>query len=103
MSPPRRHIPLRSCVVCRNKRPKAELIRIVATPLGSVEVDLTGKGQGRGAYVCGDTGCAQGSLRRNRIEYALRRRMTDEDWLKVLSSTEAIGSETAPGAIAGAS
>jgi predicted RNA-binding protein YlxR (DUF448 family) len=103
MSPPKRHIPLRSCVVCGAKRSKRELIRIVATPLGPVEVDLTGKGHGRGAYVCGDTGCARGSLRRNRIEYALRRRLTDEDWLKVLSSTEALGSATAPGATSDAS
>ena len=44
-------IPLRSCVVTREKLPKQELIRVVRTPEGSVIVDTTGKANGRGAYL----------------------------------------------------
>ncbi len=44
-------IPMRSCVVTKEKLPKQELIRIVRTPEGIVIVDLTGKANGRGAYV----------------------------------------------------
>lgn len=46
-----RKIPMRSCVVTREKLPKGELIRIVRTPEGSVIVDVTGKANGRGAYL----------------------------------------------------
>ena len=44
-------IPLRTCVVTGEKLPKKELLRIVRTPEGTVIVDLTGKANGRGAYV----------------------------------------------------
>ena len=44
-------IPLRSCVVSREKLPKQELVRIVRTPSGEVVIDLTGKTNGRGAYL----------------------------------------------------
>lgn len=44
-------IPLRSCVISREKLPKAELIRIVRTKDGEVLVDETGKLNGRGAYL----------------------------------------------------
>lgn len=39
------------CVVTREKFPKNELIRVVKTPSGSVVVDITGKANGRGAYL----------------------------------------------------
>lgn len=44
-------IPLRSCVISREKLPKSELIRIVRTPEGSVIIDPTGKANGKGAYL----------------------------------------------------
>ena len=42
---------MRSCVVTREKLPKGELIRVVRTPEGNVIVDVTGKANGRGAYL----------------------------------------------------
>jgi len=44
-------IPMRSCIVTKEKLPKKELIRVVRTPEGNVIVDLTGKANGRGAYL----------------------------------------------------
>lgn len=44
-------IPMRSCIVTKEKLPKQELIRVVRTPEGNVIVDLTGKANGRGAYL----------------------------------------------------
>ena len=46
-----RKIPMRSCVVTREKLPKMELVRIVRTPENNVIIDLTGKANGRGAYL----------------------------------------------------
>lgn len=42
---------MRTCVVTREKLPKAELVRVVRTPLGEVIIDETGKANGRGAYL----------------------------------------------------
>ena len=49
-------IPMRSCVVTREKCEKKDLIRIVRTPEGIVKIDLTGKMNGRGAYIKKDIG-----------------------------------------------
>ncbi len=45
------------CVVCRQKFDKRELTRIVRTPDEGVVVDVTGKRNGRGAYVCDNAAC----------------------------------------------
>ena len=42
---------MRSCVITREKLPKQELVRVVRTPEGNVVVDVTGKANGRGAYL----------------------------------------------------
>ncbi len=44
-------VPMRSCVVTREKLPKKELIRVVRTPEGNIIVDESGKANGRGAYL----------------------------------------------------
>ena len=44
-------IPLRTCVVTKEKLPKRELVRVVRTPLGEVIIDETGKANGRGTYL----------------------------------------------------
>ena len=46
-----RKIPMRSCVVTKEKLPKQELLRIVKTTDGSVVADISGKINGRGAYI----------------------------------------------------
>ncbi len=46
-----RKIPMRTCVVTKEKLPKGELIRVVRTPDGEVIIDETGKANGRGAYL----------------------------------------------------
>ena len=44
-------IPMRKCVATNESLPKKELIRIVRTPEGTIEIDETGKRNGRGAYL----------------------------------------------------
>ncbi len=46
-----RKIPMRSCVVTKDKYPKQELVRVVRDNQGLVSVDLTGKLNGHGAYL----------------------------------------------------
>lgn len=53
----------RTCIACRRVRPKADLMRIVRRPDGTVAVDAAGREQGRGAYVCRDEACAAGARR----------------------------------------
>ncbi len=48
-----RKIPMRKCVVTQERFPKKELIRVVRTPEQTIEIDLTGKKNGHGAYIQG--------------------------------------------------
>ena len=48
-------IPLRTCVITKEKLPKQELVRVVRTPEGNVIVDTAGKQNGRGAYLKRDS------------------------------------------------
>jgi len=74
----RKHIPQRTCIACRSKRPKRELVRIVRTPTGDVAVDETGKKSGRGAYLCPARECWHRALSEGLLSRALRVSLTQE-------------------------
>jgi len=60
----------RMCVVCRQMRPKEELLRIVRMPDG-IRIDETFKAQGRGAYICKSVQCIKEARRRRAFERSL--------------------------------
>ncbi len=73
-------IPKRMCVGCREMKPKKELVRIVAVPPeegGGAAVDLRGKRNGRGAYVCRSAVCLEKARRSGAIAKALEREISD--------------------------
>ena len=82
---PIKHIPLRTCVACRRIKTKRELIRLVRTPDGKIEVDGSGKKAGRGAYLCREWECWQTGLKGNRLEHTLRGSITQEDREKLIN------------------
>ncbi|MHB1406558.1 MAG: RNase P modulator RnpM, partial [Desulfitobacteriaceae bacterium] len=66
-----RKVPMRMCLGCQEMKPKKELIRIVRTPEGTVELDSTGKRNGRGAYLCPRIECLKTAAKAHRIQKAL--------------------------------
>jgi len=68
----KRKAPLRTCIGCMQQRNKRELIRVVRTPAGQVELDPTGKKAGRGTYLCRSSGCFRAALAGKRIERSLK-------------------------------
>ena len=78
-SPPRRHVPERTCISCRSVSTKRQLIRIVRTPDGSVEVDPSGKRPGRGAYLCSAGACWQQALKKGALSRALKVQLAEAD------------------------
>jgi predicted RNA-binding protein YlxR (DUF448 family) len=67
-----KHIPQRTCIVCRTTQPKRAFVRIVRTPTGEVVIDPTGKKSGRGASVCGTRACWTRALAGMVLDRALR-------------------------------
>jgi uncharacterized protein len=78
MNTRRKHIPQRTCVVCRTKDAKRQLTRVVRTPDGRVEIDPTGKRSGRGAYICDNPACWVRAADSNALGAALRVVLTDD-------------------------
>ena len=74
-----KHIPQRTCTACQQKRDKKDLIRLVRTSNGNTEVDLSAKKPGRGAYLCPQKDCWEIGLRRNRLEHALRTKLSNDN------------------------
>ena len=66
-----RKIPLRTCVITHESLPKQELLRIVRTPEGDIEVDETGKLNGRGAYIKKDISVLEKARKSNILEKRL--------------------------------
>ncbi|HPF21506.1 MAG TPA: YlxR family protein [Syntrophomonas sp.] len=73
-----RKIPQRMCVGCREMKNKRDLIRVVRTPEGSIEVDLTGKKSGRGAYLCNNPECLAQAVKGKRLQKALEHEISND-------------------------
>jgi len=73
-----RKIPMRSCVVTREKLPKLELLRIVKTTDGNIVVDISGKINGRGAYIKRDIEVLDKAIKSKILERELETTISDE-------------------------
>ncbi|WP_347550347.1 YlxR family protein [Pseudalkalibacillus hwajinpoensis] len=74
----KRKIPMRKCVACQEMKPKKELVRVVRSPEGVISIDLTGKQNGRGAYLCNNEECFKLAKKRNALSAHLKAEVTDE-------------------------
>lgn len=79
--------PERSCVGCRKRAAKADLLRIVRSAAGA-RVDLVGSASGRGAYVHPDAACADAALRRGAVASALRSGLSQEELARLRNEIE---------------
>ncbi len=71
-------IPLRKCTGCGEMKPKKELVRVIKTVEEQILMDLTGKMNGRGAYVCRDEECLKRAIKTKAIERSLGVSVSDE-------------------------
>jgi predicted RNA-binding protein YlxR (DUF448 family) len=65
-------IPLRVCTGCGESKPKKELIRVLRTPEEEIVLDVTGKKNGRGAYICCSVDCLHKAIRSKGLERSLK-------------------------------
>ena len=65
-------MPIRTCIGCRGKFPKKNLLRFVRDTAGNLQKDLAGKLPGRGAYVCESQTCINVTFRSQKINNHLR-------------------------------
>ena len=71
-TPRTRKIPMRQCTGCGVRKEKKQLIRIIKTPEDLIYLDLTGKKNGRGAYICNSVECLRIAEKRKSLERSLK-------------------------------
>ncbi len=84
-------IPLRMCLGCNEMKPKAELLRVVKSPEGSVSLDSTGKKNGRGAYICHNSECLEKAVKTKRLERTFSMAVPNEVFESLKKEMERLG------------
>ena len=86
-----RKIPLRMCVVTKERLEKKDLIRIVRTPEKEIIIDLTGKANGKGAYVKKDQEVIKKAMQNKIIDRALEVEVPKSIYEELLNKIEKEG------------
>ena len=70
--------PQRTCMGCNSQKDKKELIRIVKNKDNLIVIDITGKKEGRGAYICNNSKCLEKVQKSKRLEKILNCKISEE-------------------------
>ena len=76
-------IPQRTCMGCNEKKDKKELIRIVKNKEKDISIDLTGKMEGRGAYISNKIECLEKIIKSKRLEKILECKINEDVYNKL--------------------
>lgn len=76
-------IPMRRCIATGEQLPKGKLLRIVRTPQGTLEVDPTGKANGRGAYLKKDMAAVAAARKKGCLQKTFEMEIPDEFWQRI--------------------
>ena len=76
-------LPQRTGMGCNSKKDKNELIRIVKNSENEIFVDISGKQNGRGAYICNNSNCLEKLIKSKRLEKVFEMKISDEIYEKL--------------------
>lgn len=65
-------IPLRQCIGCGEMKNKKEMMRVIKNAENEISLDVTGKKNGRGAYVCFSEDCLQKAIKNKGLERSFK-------------------------------
>lgn len=81
-------IPLRMCIVCKEMKPKKELIRVVKSVDGTIGLDTTGKANGRGAYICNSDECMAKLVKTKALSRTFKENVSSEVYQGLIEEYE---------------
>lgn len=76
-------IPMRQCVGCGEMKNKREMMRVLKTAEGPIELDTTGRKNGRGAYLCMEKDCLMKARKNKGLERSFKMSIPDEIYEKL--------------------
>lgn len=89
-----KRLPQRTCIGCNTKKDKKDLIRIVKNKNEEIKVDLTGKMDGRGTYICKQEECLNKAIKNKRMSRTFEMEISDtiyENLRNFINGGEIIG------------
>lgn len=86
-------IPLRQCIGCGEMKQKKEMMRIVKTPEGPIVLDITGKKNGRGAYLCMNAGCLKKAEKNKGLERSFKMSIPAEVYAELEKEFDELAAE----------
>lgn len=92
-----KYMPQRTCVACRRTEGKRDLVRLVRTAAGIVEIDTSGKKSGRGAYLCRAVECWETGIKGGKLEHSLKTTLTQNDRNELIRAGQELMKESIGG------
>ena len=86
-------IPMRQCTGCREMKNKKEMIRVLKTAEDEIVLDVTGKKNGRGAYICFSRECLEKARKNPGLERSLKASIPEEVYESLEKEFDSIGEQ----------
>lgn len=83
-------VPMRQCIGCREMKNKKEMIRVIRSADEKIELDVTGKKNGRGAYLCFSRDCLEKAIKNHGLERSLKAAIPEEVYDSLIKELETI-------------
>ena len=81
---------MRQCIGCREMKNKKEMIRVIRSADEKIELDVTGKKIGRGAYLCFSRDCLEKAVKNHGLERSLKAAIPEEVYDSLIKELETI-------------
>ncbi len=82
--------PIRKCIACRKHGEKSEFLRLVRLSNGEIELDFTGKKNGRGAYICKDIKCLEKAKKDNSLQRSFKCKIDEKTFEEIKLEIESV-------------
>lgn len=86
-------IPMRQCIGCGEMKAKKDLVRVLKTAEGEITLDVTGKKNGRGAYVCASMECLAKARKSKGLERSFQMKIPDEIYENLEKELMSVGTK----------
>lgn len=82
--------PMRQCIGCREMKSKKEMMRVIKSAEGEIALDVTGKKNGRGAYLCYNSQCLNQAMKSRALERSLKTAISQEIYDELVKEFQTI-------------
>ncbi len=86
-------IPMRKCIGCGEMKDKKAMIRVIKSSEGEISLDVTGRMNGRGAYLCNNRECLDKAIKQRGLERSFQMSIPKEVYDSLSKEFDESGTE----------